>query len=138
MAEHSMCQPGPARAPGRRPAGLAGLAVLPQHEVQRIALGFVDLHARAGAQVFELLARQLAVAGETRHRIHHVAIGRGIGMPARDQRLDQRHDLRQMLRWRAARGRARDAQLRGIFIHGRDVARGERIDASRRSRPRGG
>jgi hypothetical protein len=50
---------GPAPAPRRFPRRLAGLGRLPQHEVERVALGFVDLDARAGAQVVERLPESL-------------------------------------------------------------------------------
>ncbi len=53
-------------------------------------------------------------------------------MPALDQPLDQRDDLRHMAGGtRLVVGR-RNAQLRRILVHGRDEPRGERIDATRR------
>ena len=63
MAEHSMCQPGAARAPGAVPGRLAGLGHLPQHEVERIALGIHHVDPGAGLQLLQILARELAVVG---------------------------------------------------------------------------
>ena len=54
-----MCQPGRPVPQGEAHARLAGLGRLPQHEVERIALGLVDLDARAGAQVVERLPESL-------------------------------------------------------------------------------
>ncbi len=77
----------PAVAPGRGPGGLARFRMLPQHEVERIVLGLVDLHARAGAQIVDLLARKPAVVRELAHRVHHVAVVGGIGKALVDQGL---------------------------------------------------
>ena len=55
-AEHSMCQPGPARAPERLPRRLVVERRLPQHEVERVALvGVVDVAAPLGGQLEHLL-----------------------------------------------------------------------------------
>jgi hypothetical protein len=40
--------------------------MLPEHEIERILLGRIDLDPLAGAQVVERLAGQLAVAGNLR------------------------------------------------------------------------
>uniref|UniRef100_A0A193SBV1 Uncharacterized protein n=1 Tax=biofilter metagenome TaxID=1070537 RepID=A0A193SBV1_9ZZZZ len=68
-----------ASAPGRLPARLTGLDALPQHEVQRVFLGLVDLDTGADLQVFDLLARQLAVADELADAVVHVAVARRVG-----------------------------------------------------------
>src|SRR5690606_34862461 len=54
----------PALAPWRRPVWLARLGALPQHEIERIALGLVHVHARPGPQVAQTLAREAAITGE--------------------------------------------------------------------------
>src|SRR5450759_1729661 len=59
----------PALAPWTRPRRLARLGVLPQHEVERIALGLSNLDALAGAQVFQRFARKPAVAGKIADRV---------------------------------------------------------------------
>ena len=48
-AEHSMCQPGPARAPPRFPRRLVGQRGLPEDEVEGVALvGIVGIAAVLG------------------------------------------------------------------------------------------
>ena len=79
----------PARAPrppGRIPRRLAGLGVLPEHEIQRIALGLIHLDARTRAQIREALAGELAVSLELRDRIQHIAVRGDIGVALVDQR----------------------------------------------------
>ena len=58
----------PARAPRRRPLGLARLRRLPQREVERAALLLVDLDPRARAfeQIFGPAVRERAVVGQRR------------------------------------------------------------------------
>ena len=122
-----MCQPGPTRAPRRFPGGLARLRRLPQHEIERIALGFVHLDARAGPQVGQALARQLAVRLELRDGVVHVAVAGRVGVALVDQRLHHRDDLRDEL------GRARlaiaqpHAERRAVFLVGLDEALGQRL-----------
>ena len=71
IAEHSMM---PARTPRRRnaarrrPARLALLRRLPQHEIHRIALIGRHLDARAGLHLVERAARELAVIRHARRR----------------------------------------------------------------------
>src|SRR6185437_4825477 len=65
--------PRPPPAPRRVPRGLAGLGLLPEHEIQWIALALVDLDTCAGAQVIEPLARQAAVRGKLLHRVEHIS-----------------------------------------------------------------
>ena len=96
---------GTARAPRRLPGRLAGLGGLPQHEVERVALGLVHLDARAGAQVCEPLAGQLPVRLEVRHGVVHVAVRADVGVALVDQRLHHRRRSAAGARWRAARGR---------------------------------
>ena len=98
-----MCQPGrpgAAMPAWRRPGRLAGLRRLPQHEVHRVALVGRDLDARAGLHLVERALRQPAVVRHRRHAEQHVVFGH-IGMAGRDQPLDQRLHLGDVL------GRAR-------------------------------
>ncbi len=117
-----------AHAPRRIPGRLAGLGALPEHEIERVALRLVDLDARAGAQVLELLAGELAVRREARDRVVDVAVRADVGVAARDQPADHRDDLGDV------RGRARlvvrllEADRGEVLVHRRDEARGERLD----------
>ncbi len=77
-------------APGGFPARLAGLGAFPQHEVQRVLLGFVDFDAGADAQVFDFLARQLAVAYELGDVYYRVAKFMGYGKLSRKKIEDLR------------------------------------------------
>src|SRR5690625_1062758 len=54
----------PANPPGRRPARLIRFSRFPEHEIERIALSLADLDTGTSSQIFELLARQLAVTLE--------------------------------------------------------------------------
>ena len=114
-----MCQPGTTVAPGRRPRGLARLRRLPQHEVERIALGAIDFDARAGAQVLELLAGQLSVRRELVHVVHHVAVRRLVGVAALDQLADHRQHLVDVLGSLGLLLRPQAAERVEILVHGR-------------------
>src|SRR5437762_13043189 len=48
-------------APGRLPEGLTLLGALPQDEIERVALGGVDLDPLPGTQIFRRFPRELAV-----------------------------------------------------------------------------
>ena len=76
-----MCQPGRPSPQGEAQARLARLGPLPQHEIERIVLGFVHFDALAGAQVFQALAGQFSVTGQLAHRVQHVALRRPVGEP---------------------------------------------------------
>ena len=69
-----MCQPGAAIAPGRLPGRLAGFGHFPQHEIERVFFGLVDINALTGLQVSQVFAGQLAVRLELADRVKHVAI----------------------------------------------------------------
>ncbi|MNX70705.1 hypothetical protein D3C86_1019760 [compost metagenome] len=121
----------PARTPGaprRFPARLARLGGFPQHEVQRVLLGLVDFDARADAQVFDLLARQLAVAHELGDAVVHVAIARGVGVTLVDQGLDHRVHARDVIGGTRLHVRLLDVQARFVFVHRRDHALGQRFE----------
>ena len=72
---------GPARAPGRIPLGFTRLGVLPEHEVERIALTLRDVHTGACLQFVKRAARELAVPRELTHGKVDVAVNGLIGMP---------------------------------------------------------
>ena len=118
---------GPAGAPWRVPGGLTGLGALPQHEVERVAFCLVDLDARTGTQVRELLPGQPAVIRESGHRVIDVAVRDGIGETARHQPLDHGDDLGNV------GGRARlvirllHAECVEIRVHRGDEPRSQRI-----------
>src|SRR5690606_1185558 len=88
-------------APGARPAPLALGRALPEREIERVALVLVLLHTRAGDQLVDLAARQLAVAGKIANREVHVARTAGhflhVGCAVRDELLDQGVDLGQVI-----------------------------------------
>ncbi len=134
FAAHRRALDVPARtalAPRRGPATLGrlvGLGGFPQHEVQRILLGIVGGHALSGAQVFEGLARQLAVARELAHRVVHVAVGRLVGQAVVLQPADHRQHLRHVFGGARLAVGALHAERVGIFVHGGDEAVGERAD----------
>ena len=85
-----------ASAPVRRPAGVGWiihLAAFPQHEIQRVALGRVDLDPLAGSQIVERLAGQSAVAREITHRKIDISIFSPIGQAIALECADQRQHL---------------------------------------------
>ncbi len=89
----------PALAPRARPRGLARLACLPQREVHRRLLALVDLDPGAGLQIFDLFARELAVAGEALDGEVNVAlhaVGDALFLEAADEFYDLRHVLRSL------------------------------------------
>jgi hypothetical protein len=59
--------------------------VLPQHEVERIALGLVDLDARTGAQIVEAPPGEPPVGRKARDRVHDIAVGGDVGVVLGDQ-----------------------------------------------------
>ncbi len=86
---------GTARAPGAVPHRLTGLGGLPQHEIGGVALVGLDLDPGAGDLVFEGLARERAVIGETRDVEQHVILGL-IGAAGLHQPADDVEHLRDM------------------------------------------
>src|SRR5256886_16256320 len=60
-------------APRRLPEGLTLLGALPQDEIERIALGGVDLDPLPGTQIFGRFPRELAVTRKLPDREIHVA-----------------------------------------------------------------
>ena len=80
--------------PGRLPEGFAFLGMFPEHEIERVLLGLIDVDALAGAQIVKRLARELAVPGELAHREIHVAIARLVGQTIGFELTDQIEHLR--------------------------------------------
>ena len=103
----------PSPPPRRLPPGvLTGLVALPEREVERIALVLARLR-RPGSlqQLVDALVAEHPVAVEAAHREVHVAAGL-VGVPARDQLLDQRHDLgHRLARQRLAVGPSQAQQV---------------------------
>ena len=116
------------RSPGRIPGRLAGLGALPEHEIERIALGGVDVDARAGAQVVETLSRQAPVAGEARDRVTDVTVRGHVGKFAPHQLFDKCDDAGQVRSRARLVIRALAAQRRAVFVHRGDEAHGQRFD----------
>ena len=99
----------------RRPRRLAGLRRLPQHEVHGVALVGRDIDARAGDHLVERTIGQLAVVLHRRHAEQHVLLG-DIGVAGRDQPLDQRLHLLDVLGGARLDGRRQAAQRRDVLL----------------------
>ena len=115
-------------APWRVPGRLAGLGVLPQHEIEWIALGLVDLDPGTGAQIRQPLAGEPAVALELRHRIHDIAVRGEVGVAARDELLDHGDDGREVFGGARLEIRAHDPERIAILVHRGDESRRESAD----------
>ena len=108
---------GPARTPRRLPARIAGLRRLPQHEVERIVLRFVDLDPGTAAQVLEPPIRQCSVGGKRAHVVVDVAIRAAVGGPALDQPLHHRDDRIDVVRRARLRVRLQHAECAAVLVH---------------------
>ncbi len=118
----------PSFAPRRIPGRLALFRLLPQHEIERILLGAIDLDALAGAQLVERLAGEPAVTRKLAHRVIDVAVRGLVGKPALLQHPDHvEHALHVLRRARLDIGFF-DAERRGVLVHRLDEARGQRLD----------
>src|SRR5487761_1932702 len=62
--------------------------MLPQHEIERVLLARIDLHALARTQLVQRLARELAVAGEFAHGVIDIAARALISKALRLQHFD--------------------------------------------------
>src|SRR5438094_2350027 len=103
-------------APRRLPEGLALLSALPQDEIERIALGGIDLDPLPGTQIFERFPRELAVTWKLPDREVHVAAFRAIGDAPLLQSPDQLQHLVDVVRCaRLDIGRLRCEQRR-VFV----------------------
>ena len=123
-----MCQPGRPSPHGDDQCG-SRLRLLPQHEVERIALRFVDGDARAGAQIAQMAPRELAVGGEFRDRIHHVAVGRDVSVVLGDQLLDHRDDAGDVLGRLRLEIRPQQTEAVVVLVHVLREAAGELLHA---------
>src|SRR5438309_7772962 len=85
-------------APLRLTEGLALLSALPQDEIERIALGGVDLDPLPGTQIFERFPRELAVTWKLPDREVHVAAFRAISDAPLLQSPDQLQHLLDVVR----------------------------------------
>src|SRR5690606_20039784 len=115
--------------PGRSPAGLTRLGRLPQHEVQRIFLGFTHLDARAYLQILDALARQLAVTGKSPHPAIDVTIAPCVGVTLVDQGLDHAEHAVDMFAGPRLLIRTQHAQAALGLMHGGDHALGQLLEA---------
>ena len=111
--------------PGRLPRGFAGFCHFPQHEIQRVAFGGIDIHPLAGLQVFDIFAGQFTVTLETIDRIKYIAIAADLGKTLVYQGLDHIDNsgdglggARLLIRWQ-------HRQSSFIFMHGLDKAFGK-------------
>ncbi len=121
----------PARAPvaeDRRPFRLAGFRRLPQHEVERVALGFLHRDTLARAQLVEVAARKLSVVRKAAHRVEDVAVGAAIGMALLLERGDHLHHRRHVSRRARLRVGLEQVQARRILAEGDRHALGECLD----------
>ena len=120
----------PARTPWtprRLPAWLARLDAFPQHEVQRIVFGLVNFDASTDAQVFDLFARQLAVAHELGNAVVHVTIAGSVGVALVDQGLDHRVHAGDMVGGTRLHVRLLNVQPGFVFMHRGDHALRQRF-----------
>ena len=99
----------------RRPRRLAAVRRLPQHEIHRVALVGRDIDARAGDHLVERPLRQLAVVLHRRHAEQHMLLG-DIGVARRDQPLDQRLHLLDVLGRARLDRRRQAAERRNIVL----------------------
>ena len=118
IAEHSMCQPG--RPGAAIPAG-DGHDGSPGfdgfHSTKSIGVALVgrDIDSRAGDHLVERAVGQLAVVLHRRHAEQHVLLG-DIGVAGRDQPLDQRLHLLDVLGRARLDRRRQAAQRRDVLL----------------------
>ena len=111
----------PGRVPRERPARLGGL---PEREVRRIAFGGIDLHTHALLQGLADVAGKPAVAGEALHREVHVP-GDLVRQPAREEPLDDRDHLRNVVRRAREVRRRQDTEAALVLVKGGLVELGD-------------
>ena len=118
---------GPAAPPRARPTDGVLVRRLPEHEVAGVAFVRRDLDARARDHVVAVAARQPAVVGEARHGEQHVPFGL-VSVARRDQPLDQRDDLRQVIRHARLDVGRLDAEHAQVLVERREIARRQHAD----------
>ena len=109
-------------APRGWPARFARLGHLPQHEVHRITLHVNHVHACTGLELVQILAGKRTVGWVRRHREHHVAVVRHIGVTALDQLLGDLNDFMNMVGRTRLAIRAQNIQGIKILVHFGDHA----------------
>ena len=107
----------PARTPRRPPARLAGLGRLPQHEVEGVVLGLVDLDPGAAAQVLDLPIRQGSVGGKGAHVVVDVPVRTLVGGATFDQPLHHRDDGLDVVGRVRLHVRIQDAEGTAVLVH---------------------
>ena len=115
-------------APRGFPRRFARLLRLPDGEIHRMALVRVNVDARAALQILEVLAAELAVAGERLRVIVHVAVVAGVGQPLVDQLFNQCDDVRDVLGRARVHRRALDAQRVRVGVVFLDEAVAQLLD----------
>ena len=113
-----MCQPGRPGVlmpQGDGQDGSPRLRRLPQHEIHRVALVGRDIDAGARDHLVERAIGQLAVVLHRRHAEQHVLLG-DIGVAGRDQPLDQRLHLLDVLGRARLDGRRQAAERRDVLL----------------------
>src|SRR5882762_4349786 len=118
----------PARAPitpGRLPKGLAFLGVLPQGEIEWIALGRVDFDPLPGTQILERLPREFAVTWKLPDREIHVAAFRTISDTTLLQSADHLYHLRDVTGCARLDVGLLHRERPGIFVHVANEAFGQ-------------
>ncbi len=106
---------GTALAPGGFPERLAGLGRLPQGEVERVLLFLARSDTRAGLELVDVPAGQLAVAIKGADLEIHVPGRGGVGVALVDEPLRQVDHLRDVLGALGLHGGALDVQL--VHVH---------------------
>ena len=117
----------PARTSGTPravPRWLARLRAFPEREVTRIALALVDLDARAGEELVEVLPGEPAVGREATDLEVHVAVD-GVGVTGRHQPPDELDHLRHVLRRLRVEVGGQDPERGHVGALGGDEALGE-------------
>ena len=131
IAEHSICQPGRPSPHGDAPARLAGLGGLPQGEVERIVLAFVDRRRARPSADLEIALESLPYSANveprsTRRRRARMRALRAMSVSdiamisgrCSDTRLDVGTAASQRVGVLAIRSTKRSASARGLFFVG--------------------
>ncbi len=117
-----------ARAPGAGPGGFAGLGAFPEGEIQGVFLFLARLDARAGLKVFDVAARELAVALVGADAEIDVAVGGRIGVTFGDKVFAERDHVRDVFRGLGFDVGAHDAQTVHIRVERIDVGAGDGLE----------